>query len=134
MNQRNKILLLSAISIYSVSAAQQSQFFADKELYRNNLAENLYQNKIYTASQYEYSRQFFYNQNLENSQKEASLFFSNVIGVILGQNHAEEGLDAFMKDYSKFVLFAQYNLPLGDYYLAKKDFRKTLETLKKVNQ
>ena len=74
MNQRNKFLLLSVISFYGFSEAQQSQFFADKELYRYNLAENLYQNKIYAASQYEFSRQFFYNQNLDNSKKETALF------------------------------------------------------------
>ena len=134
MNQRNKILLLSAISLSGLSMAQQSQFFADKEQYRFNLAENLYQNKIYAASQYEFSRQYFFNQNLENSKKETARFFSNVIGVILAQNHAEDGLDAFIKDYPKSALFAQANLPLADYYLAKKDFPKALETLQKVNQ
>ena len=134
MNSTQKFILLSAISVCGVSAAQQSQFFADQELYRYNLAENLYQNKIYAASQYEYSRQYFFNQNLENSKKEAALFFSNVIGVILGRNHAEEGLDAFIKEYPKSALFAQANLPLADYYLAKKDFPKALETLQKVNQ
>ena len=106
MNQRNKILLLSAISLSGLSMAQQSQFFADKEQYRFNLAENLYQNKIYAASQYEFSRQYFFNQNLENSKKETARFFSNVIGVILGQNYAEQGLDNFMKEYPKSALFA----------------------------
>ena len=134
MNKRNKFLLLSVMSFYGFSEAQQSQFFADKELYRYNLAGNLYQNKIYAASQYEYTRQYFFNQNLENSKKETALFFSNVIGVILGQNYAEKGLDNFMKDYPKSALFAQANLPLADYYLAKKDFPKALETLQKVNQ
>lgn len=134
MNNTQKIILLSAISLSGISRAQQSQFFADQELYRFNLAENLYQNKIYAASQYEYSRQYFFNQNLENSKKETALFFSNVIGVILAQNHAEEGLDAFIKEYPKSALFAQANLPLADYYLAKKDFQKALETLQKVNQ
>lgn len=134
MNNTQKFLLLSAVSLYGISTAQQSQFFANQELYRYNLAENLYQNKIYAASQYEYSRQYFFNQNLENSQKETALFFSNVIGVILTQNHAEEGLEAFMKEYPKSALFAQANMPLADYYLAKKDFSKALETLQKVNQ
>ena len=68
MNNTQKIILLSAISLSGISKAQQSQFFADKEQYRFNLAENLYQNKIYAASQYEFSRQYFYNQNLENSK------------------------------------------------------------------
>ena len=39
-----------------------------------------------------------------------------------------------MKEYPKSALFAQANLPLADYYLAKKDFPKALETLQKVNQ
>ena len=130
MNQRNKILLLSAISLSGLSMAQQSQFFADKEQYRFNLAENLYQNKIYAASQYEFSRQYFFNQNLENSKKETAVFF-NVIGVILAQNHAEDGLDAFIKDYPKSALFAQAICLLADYYLAKKDFPKALKRFKK---
>ena len=45
MNNTQKIILLSAISLSGISKAQQSQFFADKEQYRFNLAENLYQNK-----------------------------------------------------------------------------------------
>jgi TolA-binding protein len=51
-------------------------------------------------------------------------FFDNVIGVILQKNHAEEGLTAFMKEYPNSAYFAQANLPLADYYLAKKDFDK----------
>jgi TolA-binding protein len=70
----------------------------------------------------------------KQSRKEASLFFSNVIGVILQQQYAEEGLNAFMKEYPKSAYFAQANGPLADYYLAKKDFEKALETLQKVNQ
>jgi hypothetical protein len=75
MNNTQKIILLSAISLSGISKAQQSQFFADKEQYRFNLAENLYQNKIYAASQYEFSRQYFYNQNLENSKKRNCAIF-----------------------------------------------------------
>lgn len=129
-----KILLAVAVFYFGVSEAQQSQYFAQKENYRSNLAENLYQTKIYNASQYEYARQYFYNQNLSQSKKEAAQFFDNVIGVILQKNHAEEGLTAFMKEYPNSAYFAQANLPLADYYLAKKDFEKALETLKKVNQ
>jgi len=129
-----KILLATAVFYFGISEAQQSQYFIQKENYRFNLAENLYQTKIYNASQYEYARQYFYNQNLSQSKKEAAQFFDNVIGVILQKNHAEEGLTAFMKEYPNSAYFAQANLPLADYYLAKKDFTKALETLKKVNQ
>lgn len=129
-----KILLAAAVFYFGVSEAQQSQYFMQKENYRFNLAQNLYQTKIYNASQYEYARQYFYNQNLEQSRKEAAQFFDNVIGVILQKNHAEEGLTAFMKEYPNSAYFAQANLPLADYYLAKKDFKEALKTLKKVNQ
>lgn len=129
-----KILLAAAVFYYGISEAQQSQYFAQKEKYRFSLAENLYQTKIYNASQFEYARQYFYNQHLSQSKKEAAQFFDNVIGVILQKNHAEEGLDAFMKEYPSSAYFAQANMPLADYYLAKKDFEKALETLKKVNQ
>ncbi|WP_312089963.1 tetratricopeptide repeat protein [Chryseobacterium sp.] len=129
-----KILLAVAVFYFGMSEAQQTQYFTQKENYRFNLAENLYQTKVYNASQFEYARQYFYNQNLEQSKKEAAQFFDNVIGVILQKNHAEEGLTAFMKEYPKSAYFAQANLPLADYYLAKKDFKKALETLKKVNQ
>ncbi|MCW3169661.1 tetratricopeptide repeat protein [Chryseobacterium sp. 09-1422] len=129
-----KILLAAAVFYFGVSEAQQSQYFTQKENYRFNLAQNLYQTKIYNASQYEYARQYFYNQNLEQSRKEAAQFFDNVIGVILQKNHAEDGLTAFMKEYPNSAYFAQANLPLADYYLAKKDFKEALKTLKKVNQ
>lgn len=129
-----KILLAAAVIYFGISDAQQSQYFTQKENYRFNLAENLYQTKIYNASQYEYARQYFYNQNLSRSRKEAAQFFDNVIGVILQKNHAEEGLTAFIKEYPHSAYFAQANLPLADYYLAKKDFDKALETLKNVNQ
>lgn len=129
-----KILLAAAVVYFGIAEAQQSQYYTQKENYRYNLAENLYQTKIYNASQYEYARQYFYNQNLSQSKKEAAQFFDNVIGVILQKNHAEEGLTAFMKEYPNSAYFAQANLPLADYYLAKKDFKKALETLKKVNQ
>lgn len=129
-----KILLAAAVFYFGISEAQQSQYFTQKENYRFTLAENFYQTKIYNASQYEYARQYFYNQNLSQSKKEAAQFFDNVIGVILQKNHAEEGLTAFIKEYPNSAYFAQANLPLADYYLAKKDFNKALETLKNVNQ
>jgi len=122
------------LSLYGISEAQQSQYFTKNEDYHFGLADNLYQTKICNASQYEYSKQYFYNKNLSNSRKEASAFFSNVIGVILQQQYAEEGLNAFMKEYPNSAYFAQANGPLADYYLAKKDFEKALETLQKVNQ
>ena len=133
MNSK-KIIIAAAIFYYAISDAQQSQFFADRENYRFNLAENLYNSKIYNASQFEYARQYFYNSSLTNSKKEASQFFDNVIGVILRKNHAEQGLEAFIKEYPNSAYFAQANLPLADYYLTQKDFEKALETLKNVNQ
>ena len=133
MNSK-KILIATAIFYFGLSEAQQSQYFSDRENYRFNLAENLYQNKIYNASQFEYARQYFYNETLSNSKKEAAHFFDNVIGVILRKNHAEQGLDAFIKEYPNSAYFAQANLPLADFYLAQKDFDKALETLNNVNQ
>ena len=133
MNSK-KIIVSAAFLYFGFSGAQQSQYFSDKESYRFDLAENLYQTKIYNASQFEYARQYFYNQNLSNSEKEMAQFFDNVIGVILQKNHAEEGLDAFMRQYPNSAYFAQANLPLADFYLTKKDFGKALETLQKVNQ
>ena len=133
MKSKN-IIIATAIFFYGLSDAQQSQYFSDRENYRYGLAENLYQNKIYNAAQFEYARQYFYNGALSNSRKEASQFFDNVIGVILRKNHAEQGLDAFIKEYPNSAFFAQANLPLADYYLVQKDFDKALETLQKVNQ
>lgn len=133
MNSK-KILIATAIFYFGLSEAQQSKYFSDRENYRFNLAENLYQNKIYNASQFEYARQYFYNETLSNSKKEAAQFFDNVIGVILRKNHAEQGLDAFIKEYPNSAYFAQANLPLADFYLAQKDFDKALETLQNVNQ
>ena len=133
MNSK-KIIIGAAIFYYGLSDAQQSQYFSDRENYRYGLAENLYQNKIYNAAQFEYARQYFYNEALSKSRKEASQFFDNVIGVILRKNHAEQGLEAFIKEYPNSAYFAQANLPLADYYLAQKDFDKALETLNNVNQ
>ena len=133
MNSK-KILIATAFFYFGSSEAQQSKYFSDRDNYRFNLAENLYQNKIYNASQFEYAQQYFYNENLSNSKKEAAQFFDNVIGVILRKNHAEEGLDAFIKEYPNSAYFAQANLPLADFYLTQKDFDKALETLKNVNQ
>ena len=129
-----KILIAAALFTYGLSEAQQSHFFSDRENYRFGLAENLYQNKIYGAAQFEYARQYFYNENLSQSRNEAAQFFDNVIGVILRKNHAEEGLEAFIKEYPNSAYFAQANLPLADYYLTQKDFDKALETLNNVNQ
>lgn len=133
MNSK-KIIIASTIFYYGFAGAQQSQYFSNRENYRFNLAENLYNSKVYNASQFEYARQYFYNQSLSASKKEQAQFFDNVIGVILHKNHAEQGLEAFIKEYPSSAFFAQANLPLADYYLAQKDFEKALETLKKVNQ
>lgn len=133
MNSK-KLIVASAVFFYGLSEAQQSAYYSNKENYTFELAENLYQTRIYNAAQYEYAQQYFYNESLSRSRKEAAQFFDNVIGVVLQKNHAEEGLAAFMKEYPNSAYFAQANLPLADYYLAQKDFEKALETLKKVNQ
>ncbi|RRQ45805.1 tetratricopeptide repeat protein [Chryseobacterium sp. SC28] len=133
MNSK-KIVLASMISLYGITEAQQSQYFTKNEDYHFTLADDLYRTKIYNASQYEFSKQYFYNKDLSNARKEASAFFSNVIGVILQQQYAEEGLNAFMKEYPNSAYFAQANGPLANYYLSKKDFEKALATLQKVNQ
>lgn len=133
MNSK-KIFLASIVSISGTLAAQQSQYFNDRNRYEFNLAENLYQTKIYNAAQYEYAQQYFYNSSLNHSNREAAQFFDNIIGVILQKNHAEEGLNAFIKEYPNSAYFAKANLPLADFYLAKKDFPKALETLQKINQ
>ncbi|MDO5615099.1 MAG: tetratricopeptide repeat protein [Cruoricaptor ignavus] len=129
-----KIIISAGVLFYGISEAQQSAYFNTKNNYRYELAENLYQTKIYNAAQYEFAQQYFYNQNLSESKKETARFFDNVIGVILQKQYAENGLEAFMKEYPNSALFAKANMPLADYYLAKKDFDKALETLQKINQ
>ncbi|WP_407484935.1 tetratricopeptide repeat protein [Elizabethkingia miricola] len=133
MSPKNILIYAGLFGAVTPAFAQQSAFFKNREEYRTSLAEKLYQNKIYKAAQYEFARQYFY-QNPEGAKKEASLFYDNIIGVILNQNHSEEGLEAFTKKYPKSAYFALANGPLADYYLAKKDFPKALESLKKVNQ
>lgn len=130
----SKIFLSVAAFFSTLSYAQQSQYFNSKEHYEFSLAKDLYQSKIFGASQYEYSRAYFFNEQLNRSEKEAAQFFDNVIGVILEKNYAKEGLAAFIKEYPHSAYFAQANLPLADYYLAQKNFDKALETLLKVNQ
>ena len=133
MNSR-KIALSIAVAFFGIAQGQQSEYYNKRTDYKFNLAENLYQTKVYSASQYEFAQQYFYNEHLSRSRKEAAQFFDNVIGVILQKNYAEQGLEAFMKEYPNSALFAQANMPLADYYLAKKDFDKALETLQNVNQ
>ncbi len=133
MNSK-KIFLPAAVLFFGISEAQLTKYYTARKDYKYDLAENLYQTKIYGAAQYEYVQLYFYNQSLTDSKKEAARFFDNVIGVILQKNHAEEGLASFMEDYPNSAYFAQANMPLADYYLAKKDFAKALETLQKVNQ
>lgn len=133
MNSK-KILTTAVVFYFGVAQSQHSHYFSDRSPYTFELAENLYQTKVYNASQHEYSQQYFYNSQLSKSKKEAAQFFDNVIGVILQKNHAEDGLAAFIKEYPNSAYFAQANLPLADYYLAQKDFDKALKTLEKVNQ
>ena len=129
----HKIFLSVAVLSFVLGGAQQSKYFSDKENYRWGLAENLYQTKIYSASQYEYARQYFFSSHLSHSRQEASQFFDAIVGVILQKNYAEKGLEAFMRDYPQSAYFAKASLPLADYYLTQKDFAKALETLEKVD-
>lgn len=133
MNSK-KVFFAAAVFYFGFSGAQQSASYQNQNEYKFALADQLYQTKIYNAAQYEYAQQYFYNESLSRSKKEAAQFFDHVIGVILQKNHAEQGLEAFMKEYPHSTYFAQANLPLADYYLAQKDFPKALETLQKVNQ
>lgn len=129
-----KIISSVALLFLSLYDAQQSRFYTNKETFQFNLADNLYQSKIYGAAQYEYSEQYFYNKSLSQSRKEASRFFDNVIGVFLQKPNAEQGLEAFMKEHPYSTYFTETHLPLSDFYLAKKDFTNALRILKKVDQ
>lgn len=120
----NRLALIAGLFFAAQAQGQQSSFFTDREAYRFQLAENLFQSKIYKAAQHEYARQYFYNQSLSNSQKEAAQFFDNVIGVVLEKQYAEKGLDAFLLQYPNSAYFAQASMPLADYYLAKKNSPK----------
>ena len=130
----NRLALIAGLFFAAQAQGQQSSFFTDREAYRFQLAENLFQSKIYKAAQHEYARQYFYNQSLSNSQKEAAQFFDNVIGVVLEKQYAEKGLDAFLLQYPNSAYFAQASMPLADYYLAKKEFSKALDILLDINQ
>lgn len=126
-----KIILTTAVIFsYGMGNAQQSKYYQAPD-YQFNLAQELYQTKIYAASQYEYANTE--QRYLSNMQKEATDFFDKIISVILQRHHAEQGLEHFMSNYPNSAYFAQANLPLADYYLVKKEFRKALVTLNKVN-
>ena len=94
-----KILLSVAVLYLNFSNAQQSRYFNNKENYRYHLAENLYDTKVYEVSHYEYARQYYLNDFLSASQKEASSFFENIINVILQKEHADKGISAFIEEY-----------------------------------
>lgn len=124
----------AAFLLLATLEAQQSKYFSNTEDYRLTIASDLYRQKIYSAAQYEYARQYFYNGSLSNSGREAALFFDRTISVILQKSYAEKGLEAFMQQYPHSAMFAEAAGPLADYYLVKKDFQKALETLETVNQ
>jgi len=129
-----KILLSVAVLYLNFSNAQQSRYFNNKENYLYHLAENLYDTKVYEASHYEYARQYYFNDFLSASQKEASSFFENIINVILQKEHADKGISAFIEEYSHSAYVSQASLPMADYYLSIKNFEKVVETLQKINQ
>ena len=129
-----KILLSVAVLYLNFSNAQQSRYFNNKENYRYHLAENLYETKVYEASHYEYVRQYYFNDFLSASQKEASSFFENIINVILQKEYADKGISAFIEEYPHSAYVSQASLPMADYYLSIKNFEKVVETLQKINQ
>lgn len=126
-----KIILTTAVIFcYGITNAQQSAYY-EKVNYHFDHAKDLFQTKIYAASQYEYNHTD--KRYISSMQQEAVEFFDNLIAVILKRNHAEEGLENFMWEHPNSAYMAQANLPLADYYLAKKDFEKALELLNKVD-
>jgi len=133
MSSKSLIIYAGLFGMVAPAFGQQSAYFSDQPEYRTSLAKQLYRDKIYAASQYEFVRQYFY-LNPEDAEKEAAQFYDNVIGVILNQNHANEGLEAFREEHPNSAYFALAHGPLADYYLAKKDFHKALEELQNVNQ
>lgn len=129
-----KTVISVAVIYFGWVNAQQSQYYSNRNEYTFGLAENLYNTKIYNASQYEYAQHYFYDQSLSAAKKEAAQFYDNIIGVILQKNNAEKGLAAYLKEHPNSAYFSQANMPLADYYLQQKDFEKALELLQKVNQ
>ncbi|PIE50964.1 MAG: hypothetical protein CSA38_00385 [Flavobacteriales bacterium] len=124
------ILTTAVIFCYGLSNAQQSQYY-QKTNFHYNLAQELYQTKVYGASQHEY--QEVHTKYLNAIEKEASVFFDKIIAVILQKDHAQEAWERFEEQNPNATFFAQANLPLADYYLAKKEFGKALQTLLKVD-
>ena len=129
-----KMLLATAVFFYTLGNAQQSTYYNIQEDYHWDLSDNLFKTKVFNAAQYNYTQQYFYNQTLDHSKKEAAYFYDTIIGVLMQKKYGEKGLEAFMKEYPQSAYFSQAHLPLADYYLSKRDFPKALETLKKVNQ
>lgn len=129
-----KMLLATAVFFYTLGNAQQSTYYNNQEDYHWDLSDNLFKTKVFNAAQYNYTQQYFYNQTLDHSKKEAAYFYDTIIGVLMQKKYGEKGLEAFMKEYPQSAYFSQAHLPLADYYLSKRDFPKALETLKKVNQ
>ncbi|MEC5394315.1 tetratricopeptide repeat protein [Bergeyella sp. RCAD1439] len=134
MNSKKIWIASAAVLFFGNTEAQQTAYYQKQNHYLYDLAENLYQTRVFAAAQYGYSQHYFYDRSLSESRKEAARFFDNVIGVILQRNKAEEGLEAFMKAYPQSAYFSQASLPLADYYLVKKDFALALQTLQSINQ
>ncbi|WP_392436486.1 tetratricopeptide repeat protein [Cruoricaptor ignavus] len=131
---RNRTLSIgAAVLFFSLSGAQQTKYFTQASDYHFGLAENLFQGKVYNASQYEFASEYFYG-DLNNSQKEAARFFDNLIGTLLQKDGAELGLQAFLEENPNSAFLSAASLPLADYYLNKKDYERALEMLMKVNQ
>lgn len=130
----NKIAIGVAFFMFGYTQAQQSARLSQPTSYSMDLAENLFDTQLLHPSKNIYDIQFLYNDNLPTLDREASQFFGNMISVLLQKTNAEKGLEAFVKEHPQSAYFSKANLPLADYYLAKKDFKKAIEVLRKINQ
>ncbi|WKS94713.1 tetratricopeptide repeat protein [Riemerella columbina] len=131
--KKNKILLAAAAFWFAGAAGQQSQVFRDKNEYRTQLAQQLFQQKTYAAAHYEYAQQALYQEHLTHAQQKFYGFYTHLMEVLLQYPYAEQGLEAFLAQHPQATALSDAQMPLADYYLLKKDFGKALEVLKTIN-
>lgn len=131
--KKNKIFLAAVVFWFTGASGQQSQIFRDKNEYRARLAQQLYQQKIYSAAHYGYTQEYLYGENLSQSQKTLSEFYMRLLEVLLKYQNTAQGLEAFLAQHPQLVALSDAQLPLADYYLLNKEFTKALAILKKIN-
>lgn len=131
--KKNKLFVASLVMLFGVSKAQQTQIFRDKNQYEQDLAAQLYQQKIYAASHHNYSQLHLYNSYIAQSEKVFSGFYMHLIEVLLQYPNAEKGLESFVEQHPEASTFNNAKMPLADYYLRKKDFSKALKLLRQIN-